>query len=159
MYYNIYEVDTAPIKRSIMDANSLSEHITFLEMCAVVDDVENRDEELKTFGKWLKKENLGVIKKSAFVLNADAGCGRHFAERYARFHKIAEKLAAVSENDYCHCFDDVRNLTLDIKSAVVDDRDSYVFLAGTALLTMDEFLRSAKPGVTYHIGNICTFHC
>lgn len=160
MYYNIYEVDTAPITCSRMDACSIGEHIVFIEKCAVVEDLENKEKSdaLQTFGKWLKAENLGTLKKSSFILNRDAAGGKHFADRYTRFHQFAEALSAMTERDYLHRFRDICNLTADLKKSVVDEDDDYVFLAGTTLLTMDEFLRFAVPGTTYHIGGICKYH-
>ena len=159
MYYNIYEVDTTPITHSMMDAMSISEHSVFISKCAVIDDLEDKEKEkeLQTFGKWLKKEQLGELKKSVFTLNEDVRCGKHFADRYAGFHQLTETLAAVNEDDYLHRFHDVRNLTSDLMKAIVDDDDDYVLLAG-GLLTMDEFLRQATPGLSYHIGNICKYH-
>lgn len=160
MYYTIYEVDTAPITYSRMDASSIAEHIVFIEKCAVVEDLEDKEKSdtLQTFGKWLKKENLGTLKKSSFILYADAVVGKHFADRYARFHQLAEALSAMTVEDYLYRFRDLCNLTADLKKTVVDEEDDYVFLAGTTLLTMDEFLRFAVPGVTYHIGAICKYH-
>lgn len=160
MYYTIYEVDTAPITYSRMDACSIGEHIVFIEKCAVVEDLEDKEKSdaLQTFGKWLKKENLGTLKKSSFILNEDAAGGKHFADRYARFHQLAEALSAMTEEDYLHRFRDLCNLTADLKKTVVDEDDDYVFLANTTLLTMDEFLRFAAPGLTYHIGTVCKYH-
>lgn len=160
MYYNIYEVDTAPITYSRMDACSIGEHIVFIEKCAVVEDLNDKEksEALQTFGKWLKRENLGTLKKSSFILNKDAADGKHFADRYARFHPIAEALSAMTEKDYLYRFPDICNLTSNLKKSVVDEDDDYVFLAGTTLLTMDEFLRFAAPGTNYYIGSICKYH-
>lgn len=159
MYYNIYEVGTSPIKNSMMDAVTIGDHSVFLSKCAVVDEIEDKERvtALQTFGKWLKKEHLGVLKKSVFTLNEDVRCGRHFADRYAGFHQLTETLAAVTEADYLHRFHDVRNLTSDLMKAIVDDDDDYVLLDGS-LFTMDEFLRQAKPGISYHIGTICKYH-
>ena len=160
MYYTIYEVDTAPITYSRMDAYSIGEHIVFIEKCAVVEDLEDKEKSdaLQAFGKWLKKENLGTLKKSSFILNEDAAVGKHFANHYARFHQLAEALSAITEEDYLHRFRDLCNLTADLKKVVVDENDDYVFLANTTLLTMDEFLRFAAPGVPYHIGAVCKYH-
>ena len=97
------------------------------------------------------------MKKSVFTLNEDVRCGRHFADRYAGFHQLTETLAAVTEADYLQRFHDVRNLTSDLMKAIVDDDDDYVLLDGS-LFTMDEFLRQAKPGISYHIGTICKYH-
>ena len=159
MYYNIYEVDTAPISNSVMDAYSIGEHSVFISKCAVVDDLEDKERTsaLQTFGKWLKKERLGELKKSVFTLHEDACCGKHFADRYAGFHKITETLTAVTEDDYLHRFRDIRNLTSDLMKAIVDDDDDYVLLGGS-LFTMDEFLRQSKPGISYHIGTVCKYH-
>lgn len=160
MYYNIYEVDTTPITCSRMDACSIGEHIVFIEKYAVVEELEDKEKSdaLQAFGKWLKKENLGKLKKSSFTLNEDAGYGKHFVGRYARFHQLAEALFAMTVEDYLHQFRDLCNLTADLKKAVVDEDDDYVFLAGSTLFTMDEFLRFAAPGMTYHIGSICKYH-
>lgn len=159
MYYNIYEVDTAPINNSVMDALSIGEHSVFIGKCAVVDDLEDkeRNSALHTFGKWLKKEGLGELKKTTFTLNADVSCGKHFADRYVGFHQLTETLTAVTEDDYLHRFHDVRNLTSDLMKAIVDDDDDYVLFGGS-LYTMDEFLRQARPGISYHIGTICKYH-
>lgn len=160
MYYTIYEVDTAPITYSRMDACSIGEHIVFIEKCAVVEDLEDKEKSdaLQTFGKWLKKENLGTLKKSSFILNEDAAGGKHFADRYARFHQLAEVLSGLTEEDYLHRFSDLCNLITDLKKSVVDEDDDYVNLNGDELLTMDEFLRFAKTGRQYHIGSICKYH-
>lgn len=159
MYYNIYEIDTAPITNSMMDAISIGDHSVFISKCAVVDELEDKErtKTLQSFGKWLKKEQLGELKNSAFTLHEDVRCGKHFADRYAGFHQLTETLAAVTEDDYLHRFHDVRNLTSDLMKAIVDDDDDYVLLGGS-LFTMDEFLRHATPGITYHIGTICKYH-
>lgn len=160
MYYNIYEIDTAPITDSQMDAMSVGEHIIFIGKCAVVDDLEDkeRSKALQEFGKWLKKEKLGELRKSTFILNEDVRCGQHFANRYIRFHQLAEALFSMTEADYLQRFHDIRNLTSDLQKTVVDDDDDHVMFGGS-LLTMDEFLRRATPGLTYHIGSICKYHC
>ncbi|MCM1488910.1 MAG: hypothetical protein NC203_11145 [Firmicutes bacterium] len=158
MYHSIFEIDTQPIKQSRMDAMSIGEHIVFLEKCATVDDEEDRSVALRQFGKWLKTENLGVLKKSAFILNEDAAHGRHFAARYAGFHQLIEALYGLTETDYLHRFNDICNLISDLKKSVVDEDDDYVYLNGEMLLTMDEFLRLAKAGQQYHIGSICKYH-
>ena len=159
MYYNIYEISRSPISYSTVDAYSVGEHAVFLGKCAVVDKLEDkeRNKERQTFGKWLKKEGLGILKNTAFILNKDVSCGKHFADRYAGFHQLARTIAALTEDDYLHRFHDVRNLASDLIKAVVDDDDDYVWMDGT-LFTMDEFLRQATPGVSYYIGNICKYH-
>lgn len=159
MYYNIYEVGTSPITNSMIDAITIGDHSVFLCKCAVVDEIEDKERTsaLQTFGKWLKKEGLGELKKSVFTLNEDVCCGRHFADRYAGFHQLTQALAAVTEADYLHRFHDIRNLTSDLMKAIVDDDDDYVLLDGS-LFTMDEFLRQAKPGISYYIGTICKYH-
>lgn len=158
MYYNIYEVDTSPIQNSMMDAVTIGDHSVFISKCAVVDELEDKERTnaLQTFGKWLKKEELGTLK-NVFTLNADVSCGKHFADRYTGFHQLAETLTAVTEEDYLRRFHDIRNLTLDLMKAIDDDDDDYVLLAGR-LLTMDEFLRQAIAGKSYYIGNICKYH-
>lgn len=159
MYYNIFEVDTSPIQNSMMDAVTIGDHLVFLSKCAVVDELEDKERTnaLQTFGKWLKKEELGTLKKTVFTLNADVNCGKYFADRYAGFHQLTEALAAITEDDYLHRFHDVRNLTSDLMKAIVDDDDDYVLFGGS-LYTMDEFLRQAKTGISYHIGTICKYH-
>lgn len=159
MYYNVYEVSRSPITQSAVDAYSIGEHTVFLSKCAVVYELEEkeRSKELQGFGKWLKKEGLGTLKNTTFKLNEDVSCGKHFADRYTGFHQLAEALAAMTEDDYLHRFHDARNLTSDLMKAIVDDDDDYVWIDG-ALFTMDEFLRQAIPGVSYHIGNICKYH-
>ena len=159
MYYNIYEVDTAPVTHSMMDAATIGEHSVFISKCAVVDELEDKERTitLQDFGKWLKKEELGTLKKTVFTLNADVSCGKHFADRYAGFHQLAETLTAVTEEDDLHRFHNIRNLTSDLMKAIDDDDDDYVLLAGS-LLTMDEFLRQAIAGKSYYIGNICKYH-
>lgn len=159
MYYNIYELSRSPISRSTMDAYSVGEHIVFLSKCAVVDELEEkeRNKELQTFGKWLKKEGFGTLKSTVFILNEDVSCGKHFADRYADFHRLAQNIAALTEDDYLHRFHDVHNLTSDLMKAIVDDDDDYIWMDGS-LFTMDEFLRQATPGVSYYIGNICKYH-
>ena len=159
MYYNIYEVSRSPVSRSVMDAYSVGEHTVFLSKCAVVGELEEKEKsrELQNFGKWLKKEGLGTLKGTSFTLSNDVSHGKHFADRYAGFHQLAQTLATMTENDYLHCFHDVRNLTSDLMKAIVDDDDDYIWMDGS-LFTMDEFIRQAIPGVSYHIGNICTYH-
>ena len=159
MYYNIYEVDTSPIQNSMMDAVSIGDHSVFISKCAVVDELEDKERTitLQDFGKWLKKEELGTLKKTVFTLNADVSCGKHLADRYAGFHQLAQTLAVMTEDEYLHCFRESRNLVSDLMKAIDDDDDDYVLLAGS-LLTMDEFLRQAIAGKSYYIGNICKYH-
>lgn len=143
----------------MMDAVTIGDHSVFISKCAVVDELgdKERTNTLQAFGKWLKKEELGTLKKTVFTLNADVSCGKHFADRYAEFHQFAETLTAVTEEDYLRRFHDIRNLTLDLMKAIDDNDDDYVLLAGR-LSTMDEFLRQAIAGKSYYIGNICKYH-
>lgn len=159
MYYNIYEINTFPIKKSLMDAFSIGEHTAFVSRCAVVEDLEDKErtKALQMFAKWLKKEGLGELRNSKFILNDDVNCGKHFADRYAGFHKLAEVLSVMTEDDYLHRYHDVRTLASDLMKTIVDTDDDYVLLDGT-LLSMDEFLRRAMPGQTYYIRNICKYH-
>ena len=159
MYYNIYEVDTAPITGSMMDAVPIGEHVAFLAKGAVVEDLEEQERTtaLQVFGKWIKKERLGELKKAFFILHEDVNCGKHFADRYAGFHRLAASLADVTEDDYLHRFYDVRNLASNLLKSVVDEDNEYV-LINEDLLTMDEFLRQATPGIRYYIGTVCKYH-
>lgn len=128
-------MDTAPVTHSMMDAATIGEHSVFICKCAVTEDLEDKEKDgvLHNFGKWLKKENLGTMKKSVFVLNEDAASGRHFADRYGRFHQLARSLAAVTEDDYLYRFHDIRNLTSDLMKAIVDDDDDYVISRKTKI--------------------------
>lgn len=119
----------------MMDAATIGEHSVFISKCAVTEDLEDKEKDgvLQNFGKWLKKENLGTMKKSVFVLNEDAASGRHFADRYGRFHQLARSLAAVTEDDYLYRFHDIRNLTSDLMKAIVDDDDDYVISRKTKI--------------------------
>ena len=103
MYYNIYEMDTAPITNSVMDAASIGEFVAFISKCAVVEDLEEKERTaaLQGFGKWLKQEKPGVLKKATFVLNADVRCGKHFADRYAHFRRLAQSLSTLTEDAIC----------------------------------------------------------
>ena len=128
-------MDTAPVTHSMMDAATIGEHSVFISKCAVTEDLQDKEKDgvLQNFGKWLKKENLGTMKKSVFVLNEDAASGRHFADRYGRFHQLARSLAAVTEDDYLYRFHDIRNLTSDLMKAIVDDDDDYVISRKTKI--------------------------
>lgn len=49
------------------------------------------------------------------ILNDDVNCGKHFADRYTGFHKLAEVLSVMTEDDYLHRYHDVRNLASDFR--------------------------------------------
>lgn len=64
MYHNIYQLLRQP-DEEWTDADLLSDHPLFLSNGNYVDDIkgEERDDAIKEFTKWLKKEQLGRPQK------------------------------------------------------------------------------------------------
>ena len=91
MYYNIYEVDTSPIQNSMMDAVTIGDHSVFISKCAVVDELEDKERTntLQVFGKWLKKEELGTLKKTVFTLNADVSFLPTATQDFIGWHRFS----------------------------------------------------------------------
>lgn len=159
MYCNIYQLLRLP-DEEWTDADLLSDHPLFLSNSNYVDDIkgEERDAAIKEFTKWLKKEELGNVDSGVIRFSPAASCGRHFADRYARFHHLTLNLARVTEGIYLLCFDKIRGMVSDLMKALVDENDDYVCLDVNQLIPMDEFLRTVDPETPYYFGAVCKYH-
>lgn len=159
MSHNIYQLLRQP-DEEWTNADLLSDHPLIIQNGSYVDNMtrKERDNALKGFAQWLKREELGRIENGAVLWSANASSGRHFANRYPRFHHIAENLAKITEETYRLCFCTVWNMAADLMQAVVDEEDDYVCLDVVNLVTMDEFLRTVKSEASYYLGAVCTYH-
>ena len=159
MSHNIYQLLNRP-DEEWTDADLLCDQPLLVQNGSYVDNMtsKERDNAVRIFSQWLKREELGRIENGAVLFFSDVSSGRHFANRYPRFHHIAENLAKITEETYRLCFRNVRNMAADLMQAVVDEEDDYVCLDVVNLVTMDEFLRTAKPEVPYYLGAVCTYH-
>lgn len=159
MYHNIYQLLRHPDEERT-DADLLDEHPLLYQHGNYVEnmDEEERDNAIRQFTEWLEKEELGRVENGVILFSPTSPCGKHFANRYSRFHHLSLNIARVTEGIYLLCFDKVQDMVSDLVNAVVDESDDYVCLDVNQLLTMDEFLRTVDPKTPYYFGTVCKYH-
>lgn len=55
-------------------------------------------------------------------------------------------------------FASISDLIFTVGSQFNDEHGNYIYQEGHELITMDEFLRTAKVDTPYYIGGICEYH-
>lgn len=124
-----------------------------------VDPAENRGSAIKRFGDWLEQNQLGMMLDTFFIVDTMAA-DRYFAGRFKEFHKIAETLSTVTEEQYIHEHSYVQAMIDGLQHAFCDPFRDYMLLGDTVEpITLDEFIRTAEPGARYYIGGVLNYHC
>lgn len=160
MYGNIYQVFEEPAQESDWASHeSAMDCLTLLPIADSVDPTENRGRVIQRFGAWLEQNRLGMMLDTSFIVDAMAA-DRYFEGRFKAFHKMTEALCAVAEEQYIHEHSNVQMLIDELRDAFCDPFRDYMLLGNTVEpITMDEFIRTAEPGVRYYIGGVLDYHC
>ncbi len=160
MYGYIYQVFTEPAQESDWASHEIAmDCLNLLPIADSVDPTENRDRVIQRFGAWLEKNRLGMMLDTSFIVDAMAA-DRYFEGRFKAFHKATEALHAVVEEQYIHEHCHIQMLIDELRDAFCDPFRDYMLLDDTVEpITLDEFIRTAEPGVRYYIGGVLDFHC
>lgn len=132
------------------------------ELLPIADSVvvaENRSDAIQKLGAWMEENQLGSMIGESFIL-VQGAADHHFAGRFEPFHKAAAKLCAMSEQQFIHEQVQAEELIYSIRRSFCDPFEMYVLLDENAPpITMDEFMRTAVPGIRYYIGGVLDYHC
>ena len=160
MYGHIYQVFEEPTQESDWASHeSAMDCLTLLPIADSVDPTENRGRVIQRFGTWLEQNQLGMMLDTFFIVDAMAA-DRYFEGRFKAFHKVTEALGVVTEEQYIHEHTSVQALIDELRRTFCDPLRDYMLLGDSVEpITMDEFIRTAEPGVRYYIGGVLDYHC
>ena len=83
----------------------------------------------------------------------------YFREKYDRFMHIAEKVGQISFGNFCTSDALTETYMSLLRDSFDNERGLYVDSDEFGLITFDNFMRCAEPGVPYYIGNVLDYHC
>ena len=159
MYYNIYQVGEKPIdKKGYITADSFSDHDFIGRIADYVDNVDDRNYEIKMLAEWLAENRLGKVESNILTLNGYMLLSNYFYEKYKEFQKTAQSLCSIDERQFMD-FYYTSELVFYLTRNFNNERGIYIYQKDQELITMDEFLRTARVDTPYYIGGVCKYHC
>lgn len=160
MHSYVYQISEKPLsEKEWITREYLMEHPDFLPVADGMDDVTDRGRPVELLASCLEHGQLGTMFDDSFVLAPDAA-ESYFAGRFAAFQQAAAALQKLNENQFLHEHRLVQNLICDLGRAFTNRYGGYVLLDKREdAVSLDEFIRSAKPGVCYFIGGILDYCC
>lgn len=160
MHGYIYQVFKTPVQENDwVSHESAMDCLNLLPVADSVDPAEDRSRVIRRFGNWLEQNQLGMLLDTFFIVDAMAA-DRYFAGRFKAFRKMAQALDTVTEEQYIHNHSHVQALIDELRRTFCDPFRDYMLLGDTVEpVTLDEFIRTAEPGVRYYIGGVLDFHC
>lgn len=160
MHGYIYQVFEEPAQKSNWASYETSmDCLNLLPVADSVDPAEDRDKAIQRFGAWLEQNQLGMLLDTFFIMDKMAA-DRYFEGRFKAFHKVAATLHTLTEEQYIHEHGHVQVLIDELRRAFCDPFRDYMLLGDTVEpITLDEFIRTAAPGVRYYIGGVLDYHC
>lgn len=158
MFNNIYQIAKKPIsEKEYITADSFSNHNFVGRIADRVEIAVDRKYEIEKLAEWAAENRLGKIEGCTLILSGNMLSSKYFYERYKRFKKAVMSLCAVDEKQFME-FSDVFELIFTISDQFNDEYATYIYQEGDELITMDEFLRTAKADTPYYIGGVCIYH-
>lgn len=160
MHRYIYQISKEPIPESDWASNDIFvDRPDFLPVADSIDPAENRGHAIQRFGSWLEENQLGMQFGTSFILDAMAA-DRYFDGRFKPFKKIAAALYALTEEQYIHEHIQIQALIDELRRTFCNPFGDYMLPDETEPpITMDEFIRTAEPGIRYYIGGVLDYHC
>ena len=158
MFSNIYQIGEKPIsEKEYITADSFSTHDFVGKIADYVKNIDDRKYEIEKLAEWLANNRLGKMKGHTLTLSGYMLLSNYFYERYKRFKQAARSLCAIDERQFME-FASISDLIFTVGSQFNDEHGNYIYQEGHELITMDEFLRTAKVDTPYYIGGICEYH-
>ena len=108
--------------------------------------------------EWLAENRLGKVESNILTLNGYMLLSNYFYEKYKEFQKIAKTLCAIDERQFMD-FYYTSELVFYLTRNFNNERGIYIYQKDQELITMDEFLRTARVDAPYYIGGVCKYHC
>ena len=135
-----------------------SDHDFIGRIADYVDNVDDRNYEIKMLAEWLAENRLGRVESNILTLNGYMLLSNYFYEKYKAFHKTAKSLCAIDERQFMD-FYYTSELVFYLTRNFNNERGIYIYQKDHELITMDEFLRTARVDTPYYIGGVCKYHC
>ena len=159
MHGYIYQVFEEPAQESDWASYETAlDCLNLLPVADSVDPVENRGKAIRRFGTWLEQNQLGMLLGTFFILDKMAA-DRYFEGRFKAFHKVTATLHTLTEEQYIHEYGHVQGMIDELRRTFCDPFRDYLLLGETVQpITLDEFIRTAEPGVRYDIGGVLDYH-
>lgn len=158
MYYPILQVYTEPhSKKEWATEDDLINLSYQIPIASHVKAVYDRDSFIRQFEQWFMRHHMGTFSNDRFILAPDAR-NNYFGGRFAEFRKNLKALDAVTESLYVSDYDYVDNLLSELVSSFSNCRSCYVMESDNPPVPFDRFIRTATPGMPYHIGAVLEYH-
>lgn len=160
MHGYIYQIIEEPAQECDWASyETATDCLNLLPVADSVDPVENRGKAIQQFGAWLEQNQLGMLLDTFFIMDKTAA-DRYFEGRFKAFHKVAAALHTLTEERYIHEQAPIQGLIDELRRTFCDPFRDYMLLGDSVEpITMDEFIRTAEPGVRYYIGGVLDYHC
>lgn len=153
----IYELFEAPHpKNEWITEYNFNEHPSAFIGADWVESVKDRDSVIASFGAWLEKYQLGLLKDEMFLIDRQA-TERHFEGRFAAFQQAVTALQLLTETQFIHEHDQVQGMIDQVGRAFTQQYGDYVLQEGEAPMPLEEFLRKAQPGQRYYFGAVLSY--
>lgn len=153
----IYELFEAPHPKSEwISEYDFNEHPSAFTGADWVESVKDRDSVIASFGAWLEKYQLGLLKDEMFLIDRQAA-ERHFEGRFAAFQQAVTALQLLTETQFIHEHDQVQGMIDQVGRAFTQQYGDYVLQEGEAPMPLEEFLRKAQPGQRYYFGAVLSY--
>jgi|GEM_PF-2023608 len=165
MHNRIYQVSELPVPTSdYIDLSDFYEHPFCNEIADSVDNISDRDAELQMFHKSYSKRGISAAEDSQSFQIAPSGKTVYFENTYPAFVAAAAELCKTTKKDFHYHQGKLSALIYTLKSSFSDRFADYIAIRDEdefdvfRLITMDEFMREAETGKTYHFGAIIDYH-
>ncbi len=158
MYHPILQVYTEPhSKKEWATEDDLINLSNLIPIASHVKAIYNRDSFMRQFEQWFMKHHMGTFSHDSFILAPDAR-RNYFAGRFPEFRNNLKALDAVTESLYISDYNYMDNLLSELVSSFSDHRSCYVMESDNPPVPFDRFIRTATPGMPYHIGAVLEYH-
>ena len=160
MYSRIYQITTAPVTpEEYLSDNDFCEHWFTGSIADYVDDGIDRSYELGCFRESLEKSKVAIFADDGSFMILPGGKEAYFSGAYKNFAETVKKAAKVSLAEFSGaCPNDCASLAYLIKNSFCEKFGPYVSSDEFDTIPLDEFIRDAAVGETYHIGGILDYH-
>ena len=165
MHNRIYQVSELPVPTSdYIDLSDFYEHPFCNEIADSVDNISDRDAELQMFHKSYSKRGISAAEDNQSFQIAPSGKTVYFENTYLAFAVAATELSHITKKDFHNHQGKLSALVHTLKSSFSDRFADYMAIRNEddpdefRLIPMDEFMREAETGKTYHFGAIIDYH-
>jgi len=165
MHGRIYQLAESPVP--VADHISLSdfyEHPFCVEIADYVDDVLDRDSEIKMFCETYSKRGVIAANDEQSFELLQNGKNAYFGNAFPAFNAVTSELGQITEDDFQNHHGKVSELIYKLRSNFSEQFGDYIAIFADddsddfKLITMDEFMREAETGKMYYFGAVIDYH-